>query len=98
MAESVITKKDIIDAIHNNMNEVSKKMITEIVNAFFSKVESNLEAGNRVRIADFGTFKIVDKPQATGTNPRTKEKIIIPAHKTVKFTPAKFLKEEINQK
>ena len=101
MAENIVTKKSLVDVVYNDVSpyiKTAKKDITEIINALFSELKADLDLGNNVRIADFGTFKVVDTPQTTGTNPRTKEKIVIPARRTVKFTPAKSLKEEINQK
>ena len=38
-----------------------------------------------VALIGFGTFSVAEKPARTGINPRTKEKIEIPARKAVKF-------------
>lgn len=42
----------------------------------------------KVQLIGFGTFQVVEKEARTGINPRTKEKIEIPARKVVKFKPA----------
>ena len=101
MAENIVTKKNLVDVIYNDVNpyiKTSKKDIIEIVNALFSELKIDLELGSNVRIADFGTFKVIDKPATTGTNPRTKEKITIPARRAVKFVTAKAFKDELNDK
>ena len=101
MANNVVTKKSLVDVVYNDVHDytkVSKKTIAEIVNALFSEMKADLELGNHLRIADFGTFKVIDKPATTGVNPRTQEKIVIPARRAVKFVPAKSLKEELNEK
>lgn len=101
MAENIVTKKSLVDVVYNDVNpyiKTSKKDITEIINALFSELKVDLELGSNVRIADFGTFKVIDKPATTGTNPRTKEKIAIPARRAVKFVPAKSFKAELNEK
>ena len=101
MAENIITKKNLIDAVCNDVDDyikISKKNITEIVNALFFEMKANLELGNHLRISDLGVFKVIDKPATTGVNPRTQEKIVIPARRAVKFVPAKNLKEELNEK
>ena len=41
-----------------------------------------------MQLIGFGTFAVTEKPARTGINPRTKEKIEIPARKVVKFKPA----------
>ena len=40
---------------------------------------------DKVALIGFGTFSVAEKPARTGINPRTKEKIEIPARKAVKF-------------
>ena len=43
----------------------------------------------------FGSFKVVKRAPRTGRNPRTNEKIEIPACSVVKFLPGKTLKEAV---
>lgn len=100
MANNIVTKKSLVDVVYNDVHEytkIPKKDIAEIVNALFSEMKADLELGNHLRISDFGTFKVIDKPATTGVNPRTQEKIVIPARRVVKFAPAKSFKEELNE-
>ena len=69
---------------------------TELVNAIAEKanlskvdalnaVAEALAANDKVALIGFGTFSVSEKGERTGLNPRTKEKIVIPARKAVKF-------------
>ncbi|KGN81861.1 MULTISPECIES: HU family DNA-binding protein [unclassified Porphyromonas] len=61
------------------------------VNAFADVVAEQLKKGDKVALLGFGTFSVNDKPARTGINPKTKEKINIPARKAVKFKPGSAL-------
>ena len=50
-------------------------------------------SGEDVRFIGFGDFVIRDIGPRKSTHPGTKEEIVIPAHKTVRFLPGKNLKE-----
>jgi len=43
-------------------------------------------------LVGFGTFKVVERKERTGVDPRTMKKIKIPAKKVVRFSPGKDLK------
>ena len=55
--------------------------------AGLTKAESKkaLDAGDKVALVGFGTFAINERGEHEGINPATKEKIMIPAKKVVKF-------------
>lgn len=61
------------------------------VNAFADVVAEQLKKGDKVALLGFGTFSVNDKPARTGINPKTKEKINIPARTAVKFKPGSAL-------
>jgi DNA-binding protein HU-beta len=49
-----------------------------------------------VRLVGFGTFDVVKRAASEGRNPRTGEKIDIPASVQPKFRPGKGLKDALN--
>jgi len=59
----------------------------------FAIISAVLKNGDAVAITGFGSFKLVQRKERKGRNPRTGKEIMIPAQKTVKFTPSKALKE-----
>lgn len=56
------------------------------------------KGGDDVRLIGFGTFSVAQRAATEGRNPRTGEKIQIPASKQPKFKPGKELKEAVNGK
>ena len=67
------------------LNKVDAKKALE---ATLETIAEALKNEDKVQLIGFGTFAVVDKPERTGINPLTKEKIVIPARKVVKFQPA----------
>lgn len=70
---------------------LSKADAQKAVNAFADVVVEQLKAGEKITLIGFGTFAVQDKPERTGINPKTKEKIKIAARKVAKFKPGAAL-------
>jgi len=92
-----MNKNELIDYISKNCKtEVSKNLVTEIIDLAFRGIETELKNGGEARFVGFGTFKIAKRKATTGRNPRTGDTIAIAASNRVKFTPGKELKEAVN--
>ncbi|MCB9991381.1 MAG: HU family DNA-binding protein [Rhodospirillales bacterium] len=85
------------------VNEVAKKAdlpktkAQAAVEAIFDSIKLTLKKGGEVRLVGFGTFTVAKRAATTGRNPRTGEKINIPASKQPKFKAGKELKEAVNK-
>ncbi len=75
--------------------DLPKKTVVEILNYFAELVGQYIKQGNKVKITGLGTFKVRERKARTAINPKTGEKITVPAKKVPRFTPAKELKELI---
>lgn len=67
------------------LNRVAAKAALD---ATLESIAQALANDEKVALLGFGAFQMVEKPARTGINPRTKEKIEIPARKVVKFKPS----------
>ncbi len=76
---------------------LKKKDAEKAVNAVFASLQNALCEGDKVQIAGFGTFKVKERKERTGRNPRTKAEIIVPASKAPAFVPAKTFKDAVNK-
>jgi DNA-binding protein HU-beta len=66
-----------------------------VVDNVVDVVMDALHQDRKVTIAGFGTFKVTHRDAREGINPQTKERIMIPAVNTPKFTAGKRLKEAV---
>ncbi|MBQ9793436.1 MAG: HU family DNA-binding protein, partial [Clostridia bacterium] len=51
--------------------------------------------GGKVQVAGFGTFKVKERAERSGRNPRTNQSITIKATKLPSFVPGKCLKDAV---
>ncbi|MDE6099225.1 MAG: HU family DNA-binding protein [Muribaculaceae bacterium] len=79
-----MNKTELVNAIAEKAN-LSKADAKNALDATLNAISEALAANDKVALIGFGTFAIAEKAERTGLNPRTKEKIVIPARKTVKF-------------
>ena len=90
-------KKDELITFVSKRVDITKKSAGDAINAALEGIASALEKGDSISLIGFGSFKVVDRAAREGRNPRTGEKIQIPASKGVKFTPGANLKERVNK-
>ena len=75
---------------------LAKSDATRAVDAVLDGITDELKKGEEVRLVGFGTFAVADRVATEGRNPRTGEKISIPASRQPKFKPGKALKDAVN--
>ncbi len=90
-----MNKNDLITAVAT-ASGLSKADSSGAVDAVFSSITTSLKGGEEVRLVGFGTFSVADRAASEGRNPRTGEKIHIPASKQPKFKAGKGLKDAVN--
>lgn len=75
---------------------ISQKQSMEAVELFLDSIKESLKDGDKVSLVGFGTFYLKMKDARNGRNPRTGEKIKIPAKSVVAFKPGKEFREMVN--
>lgn len=73
----------------------TKKQAQAAVDAVFAAVTKSLSRGEEVTVSGFGTFRTKKAAARSGRNPKTGEKLTIPASIRVKFKAGKALKEAV---
>lgn len=86
-----MTKKEQINKL-SEITGLNKKEAEAVYGAFVEMVHNELAESGQCSITGLGKLTIAERPERNGINPATKERIIIPARKAVKFTPCKELK------
>ena len=73
-----------------SLSEASK-----LVDLVFSEIAESLIRGEEVKIANLGTFKILEKNARMGRNPKTGEAAVIPARRVASFKPSAGLRKKM---
>lgn len=96
MAEK-ITYQELIEILEKN-TKLNKTQVDDFVKKWITIINEGLERDGRVRISDFGVFKLQSIDERSGFNPQTREPITIPAHTKVVFNGSKKLNEHVNRR
>lgn len=89
-----MNKQDLIGQVANQSG-LSKAAAEKAINATFKSITKSLSKGHPVRLVGFGTFTTAKRAATEGRNPRTGQKIKIPATRLPKFRAGKGLKQAV---
>lgn len=92
---STITKKELIDRIAKSTN-IKQLVVRPVIESFFDEMIAELAKGNRLEFRDFGVFETVTRAARTAQNPKTLERVHVPAKRTVKFKMGRLMKQKLN--
>ena len=90
-----MTKAELITQVAEK-SDLSKKDAEKAISAVVSSITEALTNGEKVQLVGFGTFEVRDRKEKESKNPRTGEKILVPAKKAPAFKPGKALKDAVN--
>ncbi len=91
-----MNKNDLVASVASSTS-MSKADAGKAVEAVFDSITGSLGGGGEVRLVGFGTFSVANRRASQGRNPRTGERIQIPASKQPKFKAGKGLKDAVNR-
>jgi len=89
-----LTKADMAKSLFNELG-LNKREALELVDSFFEELEACLVVGEQIRLGGFGNFNLRDKKERPGRNPKTGEKVPIPARRVVTFRAGQKLKARV---
>ena len=95
MSKNKTKKKDLINIISSKTG-LSQNFTKKITEDLLHYININIAKNNFI-IKNFGSFKILNKKERIGRNPKTRKEYIISARKTVKFTPSQKIIKNLNK-
>jgi len=94
---STVTKRELVRQVAARVT-CSTAQAQEAVDALFTGLREQLIEGHRIEIRGFGVLTVKDtQPKPVARNPRTGERVFVPARRKVFFKPGKQLKEALTQ-
>src|ERR1035438_3035641 len=91
-----MTKADLIDDV-SRLAELTRKDSEAIVETIFESVVRSLRAGNKIEIRGFGSFRTRHRKSRVGRNPKTGDRVEVPAKKIPFFKFSKELKDMVSR-
>ena len=89
-----MTKADLVEEI-SRATGLNKKDTSIIVNEVINNICRALAEGDKVELRGFGSFRIRERGERTGRNPKTGEQVHVPPKRIPYFKPGKHLREEL---
>ena len=86
-----LKKIDIVNNLSNSTgfsSNLSKKLIDNLIEIIIQSIKSG-----HLNLKNIGTFKVINKNQRIGRNPRTNEEFIITSRNSLSYIPSKNIKE-----
>jgi DNA-binding protein HU-beta len=90
-----MNKGELADAVADK-TDMTKAQAAKAVDAVIEAITGALKKGDEVKLVGFGTFAVSDRPAGEARNPRTGEKVAVPASKSPKFKAGIGLKDAVN--
>jgi integration host factor subunit beta len=91
-----MTKADLVEEV-SRVTELTRKDSEVIVDTLFDSVIKALREGDKLEVRGFGSFRVRQRNARVGRNPKTGEKVEVPAKRVPYFKPSKELKDLINE-
>lgn len=92
----VLIKAALCDRLFDELG-FNKQESKEFIDQFFEEIRKTLENGEEIKLSGFGNFKLRDKSERPGRNPRTGEVIPVSARRVVTFKVGQKLKYRIDE-
>lgn len=91
-----MTKKEIVKTISEEIGLTQLKT-KEIVQKTFDAIVETLVEEGRIELRNFGVFEVKKRAARKARNPRTGDKVLVPAKYVVTFKPGKEMEERVRQ-
>ena len=90
-----MTKAELVDGVTAS-GDLTRRDGEIIVDTFFDGIIDAILSNDKVEIRGFGSFRIRQRNARTGRNPKTGDKVDVPAKRVPYFKPSKELRDLVN--
>ena len=90
--------RDVIAEAMQSEFGFNRRLCLDILNDIIDIIIEGLQSDKKVKIHNFGTFKLNNKKSRIGRNPKTKEEYNISSRNVITFKASKVLLKYLNSK
>ena len=91
---ATITKKELIDRIAER-TQAKRVTVKSVIQVFLDEITRELSENNRLEFRDFGVFETRTRAARVAQNPKTLERVDVPAKRTVKFKMGRLMRQHL---
>ena len=93
---AIVTKKEIVKKISEDIGLTQLKT-KDIVQRTLDAIIQTLVSEGRIELRNFGVFEVKKRAPRKARNPRTGDKVFVPAKNVVTFKPGKEMEELVRK-
>jgi integration host factor subunit beta len=91
-----MTKKELANTIAGG-TKLTQIVVKDIMQRLFDGIIDTLEKEGHIELRNFGIFEVKQRKSRKARNPRTGEKVMVPAKKVVTFKPGLEMEEKVKK-
>jgi len=91
-----VTKSELIALLASRYPQLAVRDMDLAVKTILDAMTQTLAAGQRIEIRGFGSFSLSSRSPRIGRNPRSGEKVMVPAKQVPHFKAGKELRERVD--
>lgn len=91
---ATVTKKDLIEQVARDTG-LKRVIVKRLVQSLLDNMIYELGRGNRLEFRDFGVLETKERASRTAQNPRTLERVEVPAKKVVRFKVGRLMQRAV---
>ncbi len=91
-----MTKAELVDEV-TGLGDLTRRDSDVIVETIFDAMIAALRADDKIEIRGFGSFRTRQRKPRIGRNPKTGDRVEVPAKRIPYFKPSKDLRDQVNQ-
>lgn len=92
-----MNKGELVDQIAQKAT-VTKKQADAVLTAAIESIMEAVSSNDKVTLVGFGSFEARERKAREGRNPKTNEKMVIPATRVPAFSAGKLFKDKVAPK
>ncbi len=92
-----MTKKEIVKAISDEIDGLTQLKTKKIVQKMFEAIVDTLVTEKRIELRNFGVFEVKRRAARKARNPRTGQRVDVPAKWVVTFKPGKEMEQRVRE-
>ena len=91
-----IVKSKLLKQLKQSYPNFSLKDLTKLTDIVLNEIKRALRRSEGVELRNFGTFRVKDQKSSIRRNPKTGEKVAVPAKKVISWKMSKEMFKKIN--
>ncbi|HYF15672.1 MAG TPA: HU family DNA-binding protein [Phycisphaerales bacterium] len=91
---ATITKKEIVERI-TEKTKLKRHDVKRVCQELLDQVIVELRRGNRLEFRDFGVFEVRERAARVAQNPKTMQKVEVPAKRAVRFKVGRLMRDSV---